>query len=167
MTTNSQTAERELVITRTFDAPRELVWKVWTEAAMITEWFGPIGFKTRVEKQDFRTGGEWCYVMIGPDGTEYPAKGVFQEIVPIERIVATDEFGEDHPALDASPLPQGMVVTELFEDAGPDKTQLTIRIMHASVEDRRRHEEMGVIAGWNETLDKFAETLATVNDPSD
>ncbi|MBW4579472.1 MAG: SRPBCC domain-containing protein [Tildeniella nuda ZEHNDER 1965/U140] len=155
-TTNQ--SDREIIITRIFNAPRELVFKAWTEPKHIEQWFGPAGFTTRVEELDFRPLGHWRYVMIGTDGTEYPSEGVFREIVPPERIVTTDEFGEGiEQVLDAD-LPQGMVVTVLFEDLG-GKTKLTIQVMHETVSDRRKHEEMGVIAGWNSSLDCLSEYL--------
>lgn len=154
-------SEREIVITRIFNAPRELVFKVWTEPKHIEQWWGPKGFKTRVTQMDFRPGGQWRYVMIGPDGTEYPSKGVFREIVPPERIVASDEFDEGiEKVLDAD-LPQGMVSTVIFEDLD-GKTRLTIEIVHETVSDRRKHEEMGVVAGWNSSLDCLDEHLATL-----
>lgn len=155
----STQADREIVITRVFDAPRERVFKAWTEPNQIEQWWGPKGFTTRVTKLDLRPGGQSCYVMIGPDGTEYPSEGVFQEIVPPERIVTTDDFGEGIEKVLEADLPQGMIVTVLFEDLA-GKTRLTIQIEHQSVDDRRKHEEMGVIAGWNSSLDCLEEYLA-------
>lgn len=152
-------SDREIVITRIFNAPRELVFKTWTDPKHIEQWWGPKGFTTRVTKMDFRPGGQWCYVMIAPDGTEYPATGVFQDIVPLERIVTSDEFGEGiEQVLDAD-LPQGMITTVLFEEIA-GKTKLTIRIMHQSADDRRKHEAMGVLEGWNSSLDCLDEYLA-------
>ena len=152
-------ADREIVITRVFDAPRELVWKVWTEAEHVSQWWGPLGFTTRVTELDLRPGGRWRYVMIGPDGTEYPSKGVFREVIPLERIVTSNEFDEGfaHPV--ATDLPSGIVVICLFEDL-VGKTKLTLRIMHPSAEDRRKHEDMGVVPGWNSSLDCLEEYLA-------
>jgi uncharacterized protein YndB with AHSA1/START domain len=98
--------------------------------------------------------------MVGPDGTEYPVKGVFLEIKPPEKIVSTDEFGdgfeEAHPGMD---LPKGIVATALFDDLGA-KTRLTLRITHASSEDRRKHEAMGVVEGWNSSFDCMDDYLA-------
>lgn len=96
--------------------------------------------------------------MVGPDGTEYPSTGVFREVAPLERIVTTDEFEEGHD-YGTEDLPRSVVATCLFEDVG-DQTRLTIRILHRSAEDRRKHEEMGVVAGWNSSLDCLAEHLA-------
>ncbi len=154
----TEPAEMEIVTTRVFDAPRELLWKTWTEAEHVSQWFGPRDFTTRVTELDFRPGGRWRYVMIGPDGTEYPSKGVFREIIPLERIVTTDEFDEGFEPPEATDLPSGIVVTVLFDDLG-DKTKLTLRIMHPTVEDRRKHEEMGVVGGWNSSLDCLEEYL--------
>lgn len=74
--------DREIVITRVFNAPRELVWNVWTEPKHMEQWWGPKGFTTRVIELDLRPGGQWRFVMIGPDGTEYPIKGIFREVIP-------------------------------------------------------------------------------------
>lgn len=153
--------DRTIVITRVFNAPRDLVWRVWTEPAHIAQWWGPKGFTTRVEEMDLRPGGQSRYVMVGPDGTEYPAEGVFREVVPPERIVTTDEFGEDYEQASGIDLPQGMVLTATFEALG-DKTRLTLHIAHPTAEDKRKHEEMGVVAGWNSSFDCMDEYLATL-----
>jgi len=152
--------ELDLVIERVFNAPRELVWKAWTESEHIAKWWGPEGFTTRVEENDFRAGGKTRYVMVGPDGEEYPAGGVLEEIVPLERIVTTDEFeeGYDYKDLKDEDLPQGIVMTVLFEDVG-EKTKLTLLISHPTPEDRRKHEEMGVVAGWHSSFDCLDEYL--------
>src|SRR5262245_63539620 len=91
---SADASDREIVITRVFDAPRDLVWKVWTQPEHVARWWGPRGFTTTVTELDLRVGGRSRYVMKGPDGAEYPVCGVFREIVPFERIVTTDEFGE-------------------------------------------------------------------------
>jgi uncharacterized protein YndB with AHSA1/START domain len=152
-------SDREIVITRVFNAPCKLVFKVWTDPKHVAQWWGPKGFTTRVTELDLRPGGKWRYVMIGPDGTEYPVKGVFREIVPLERIVTSDEFDEGFEKVVNADLPRGIVMTAVFEDL-VGKTKLTLRIMHESVEDRRKHEEMGVIAGWNSSFDCLDEFLA-------
>lgn len=154
------TAKHEIVITRVFAAPRELVWKVWTQPGHVAQWWGPRGFTTVVKALDLRVGGRSEYVMRGPDGTEYPACGTFKEIIPFEKIVATDEFGEgfEAPGVD---LPQGMVTTAVFEDLG-DKTRLVLTISHPTAEDKRKHEAMGVVDGWNSSLDCMDEYLASL-----
>jgi uncharacterized protein YndB with AHSA1/START domain len=156
--------ETRLVITREFAAPRELVWRVWTEPRHLEQWFGPEGFTTRVEALDLRPGGRSRYVMVGPDGAEYPSVGQIVEVVPGERLVTTDEFGEDFAHPDHPDLPEGMILTCLFEDiAGdPPRTLVTLLIDHPTVEQRRKHEEMGVVAGWQSSfgcLDAYLTTL--------
>ena len=154
-------SDRELILTRIFNAPRELLWQVWTEPDHVAQWWGPKGFTTRVTALDFRPGGEWRYVMVGPDGTEYPAKGVFREIVLLERIVSTDEFDEGFESTMDIDLPQGIVTTTIFEDFD-GKTKLTLQILHQTVADRQKHEKMGVVGGWNSSFDCLDEYLATI-----
>jgi uncharacterized protein YndB with AHSA1/START domain len=159
-------SDRAIVITRIFNAPRELVFKAWTEPTQVAQWWGPRGFTTKVTQLDLRPGGHWHYVMIAPNGKEYPAKGVFREVVPFERIVTTDEFDEGFDKVIKADLPQGVMLTALFEDLG-SKTKLTLHILHESIEDRRKHEEMGVIPGWNSSFDCLDEFLATAIAASD
>ena len=97
---------------------------------------------------------------VGPDGKEYPGVSVFKEISPKDRIVATDEFGDRYKEKNPD-VPSGMIVTETFEDLG-GRTKVTISIDHASAADKKKHEEMGVVAGWGSTLDKLEKYLATI-----
>lgn len=154
-------ADREIVITRVFDAPRELVWKAWTEPEQVARWWGPEGFSTRVEELDLRPGGRTRYVMIAPDGAEYPVGGMYIEVVPGEKFVSTDEFGDDFEPPEGIDLPEGMVITCLFEDFG-NQTKLTLTVSHPTAEDRRKHEEMGVVGGWNSSFDCLDRHLAEV-----
>ncbi len=156
----SQTNDREIVITREFDANRELFWEVWTEPKHVERWFGPVGFTTKVTEHDLKPGGKSVYIMIGPDGTEYPGKGVFKEVERPERIVSTDEFGDDFDAKEID-LPEGMILTALFDDLG-EKTKLTLRISHPTPEDRKKHEDMGVVAGWQSSFDKLDKYLSEI-----
>ncbi len=162
LTTDTQ-ADCTIVITRVFNAPRELVFKAWTELQQIEQWWGPKGFTTRVTEFDFRSGGQWRYVMVGSDGTEYPVKGVFHEVLPLERIVTSDEFDEGFDQIAKAERPQGIVVTATFEELDV-KTKLTLQIGHESADDRRKHEEMGVIGGWNSSFDCLDEYLIGVAD---
>ncbi len=151
----TQANSKEIVIERVFDAPRELVWKAWTDPEHVAQWWGPHGMKTRVDELDLRPGGSWRYVMLGPNGTEYPQSGVFKEIVPPETIVMTAEFpyAPDEAA--------EVVLTYHFDDLG-DKTKLTMRIAHPSVEERRKQAAMGVVEGWNANFDSLDAHLATL-----
>ncbi|MEO0827787.1 MAG: SRPBCC family protein [Cyanobacteria bacterium J06642_9] len=149
-------SELEIVITRVFNAPRELVFQVWTEPDHIAQWWGPKGFTTRVTELDLRPGGTWRYVMTSPEGKEYPVKGVFREIIPPERLVTTDRF--DGVSEQGADLPQEMVTTAAFEDLG-NQTKLILTTTHPSVEERRKHEEMGAIGGWNSSFDRLQDYL--------
>ncbi len=82
----SETAEREVVISRLIDAPRELVFEAFTEVRHLSQWWGPDGFTTTTRSFEFRTGGEWVFVMHGPDGTDYSEWISWTEITPPERI---------------------------------------------------------------------------------
>ena len=81
------TKDRELLITRTLDAPIDLVWEVWTKPEHIANWWGPNGFTNTITKMDLTAGGEWDLVMHGPDGTDYKNKSLFKEIIPFKKIV--------------------------------------------------------------------------------
>lgn len=88
----------ELVLTRTFDAPRELVFELWTDPKHLAHWWGPKGFTTTVHEMDVRPGGAWRYSMRGPDGVDYPFNGEFVEVVKLEKLVSigTIHEGPDH-----------------------------------------------------------------------
>lgn len=87
MESNSSTKDREITISRTLNAPVELVWEVWTNPEHIANWWGPNGFTNTITKMDLTPGGEWLLVMHGPDGTDYKNKSIFKEIVPHKKIV--------------------------------------------------------------------------------
>ena len=144
----------EIVIERVFDAPRELVWKAWTDPEHVAQWWGPHGMKTRVDELDLRVGGDWRYVMLGPDGSEYPQRGTFREIDPPETIVTSAVFEV------GSEAPQRQVLTYRFDDLG-EKTKLTMRIEHESAE-LRREQEAFEIEGWSSNFDCLDEHLAAL-----
>ena len=127
----------ELVITRIFDAPRELVWKAWTDPEMAKKWWGPEGFTAPSIKIDLRVGGKYIFCMHGPKGSEWDkdmySAGIYKEIVPDEKLVITDYFsneeGEmtDPTAHGVDPnFPKESTVMVLFEQAGEEKTKLSI-----------------------------------------
>ncbi len=161
--TAHEAAEPELVITRVFDAPRELVWKAWTEPEYFKRWWGPKGFTAPVCTIDLRVGGKYLACMRSSDGQDYWSTGVSKEIVPPERIVCTDSFAdEDGHVVPAthygmSPdFPLEMLVTLTFEEI-QGKTRLTLK--HGGMpfgEDRDNAR-----SGWNESFDKLAEALSS------
>ncbi len=155
MKTQTEISDHQLVITRIFDAPRQLVWEAWTQPEHISQWWGPQGFQTKVLKMEFKPGGEWRYVMTSPKGDEYPVIGRFEEIHAPEKIVSVDDFGEEYKAImDASKLPQKVTTTALFEEV-EGKTRLTLIMTHLTEEDKIKHEKMGAIHGWNASLDNL------------
>ncbi len=158
------TSETRITLERTFNAPRVAVWDAWTRPEMIAAWWGPEIMKTRVDEHDFRVGGKFRYVMVAPDGAEYPAEGYFLEIDAPARLVTTDEFGDDDAAESChDDLPGGMTATCLLEDLGP-ATKLILHLDHQSAEDRARIEAMGAIAGWQSSFDGLAKYLAATSE---
>jgi uncharacterized protein YndB with AHSA1/START domain len=150
-------AARELSLTRTIDAPRDLVFKAWTDPESLTQWWGPHGVTTPVCEMDLRPGGIFRTVVRMPDGTEYPHQGVFLEIVKPERIVFTDAFEDAW-------TPSGkafMTVIVSFENQD-DKTRYTARVLHWSAADREAHEQMGFHKGWGESADRFEAVVAAL-----
>ncbi|MFI5202676.1 MAG: SRPBCC domain-containing protein [Candidatus Kapaibacterium sp.] len=121
--------DREMSATRMLNAPRELVWKVVTDPDHIKHWWGPNGFSLTTHEFEMRTGGEWNFTMHGPDGTDYRNEMVFEEIVPMERIVFTH-----------GPTPKFQMFISLF-DRG-DKTELHWRNVFNTTEDYQRAVEI-------------------------
>src|SRR5713101_3055168 len=116
-----ETADREIVITRVFDAPRERVFEAMTDPKQVVQWWGPKGFTTTIEKMDVRPGGVWKHVMHGPDSTDYPNKSVFTEVVKPGRIVYSHGGGKK-----GGPAAQ-FQATWTFEAQGA-KNRLTLRM---------------------------------------
>jgi uncharacterized protein YndB with AHSA1/START domain len=120
----AELAARSLVFHRRFRAPRELVFRVWTEMGHVGEWWGPDGFTTTTREMDVRPGGVWRFTMHGPDGTDYPNRIVYLEVMPSERLVYRHEPDkEDEPV--------NFTVTVLFEQQGPD-TAMTMSMVFPS-----------------------------------
>jgi len=150
-----QTADREIVLTRTFDAPRDLVFRAWTESIHIAQWWGPSGFRTTVYEMEVRPGGAWRFVMHGPDGRDYKNKIVFREIVKNERLTYT-HFGEDDD-------PHQFEVAVTFESEGVN-TKLTLRSIFPTAAERDRVvQEYGAIDGGKQTLERLAQHLSKMS----
>jgi len=128
--TAAQPGERELVITHVFDAPRDLVWKTFTEPDHLKHWWGPKGFTTHVHKLELRPGGVFFYSQKMPDGREMYGKWVYREVVPPERLVIVSSFTDDKENLVRHPLspnwPLEMLGTSTFTE-NQGRTTLTIR----------------------------------------
>jgi uncharacterized protein YndB with AHSA1/START domain/uncharacterized damage-inducible protein DinB len=152
---------RDLVITRIFDAPRELVWRAWTDPQQMMRWWGPPTFTTPVCSMDLRVGGKYLYCMQSPEGQQFWSTGIYREIAPPELLVFTDSFADEQGNVVAAShygmgddFPLEMVVTVTLEAIG-DQTKMTLR-----------HEglpagEMGdmTMEGWNGSFDKLADSL--------
>jgi uncharacterized protein YndB with AHSA1/START domain len=159
MPTKSQNAstltlpsDREIVMTRDFDAPRELVFKAYTDPDAIPQWWGLRANTTTVAMMDVRPGGRWRFVQRDPAGVEYGFNGEYREVVPPERLVSTFEF---------EGLP-GHVVTDTatFIALPGGRTRVTVTSHFASQEDRDGMLQSGMEGGANETWDRLAELLA-------
>jgi uncharacterized protein YndB with AHSA1/START domain len=156
-----RSARSELVITRVFDAPRELVWKAWSEPEHFNRWWGPKDYTCPFCEMDLRVGGKYLNCMRSPEGQEYWSTGVYREIVPLERIVFTDCFADERgnvvPATHygmSSDFPLEMLVSVTLEDQG-GRTKITLK--HSGLP--AGPEGQGAQQGWNESFDKLAESL--------
>jgi uncharacterized protein YndB with AHSA1/START domain len=158
MTTNKTTTAtegRDLILTRILDAPREKVFKTWTDPALLKQWFAPLPWTTPTVETDVRVGGSSLVVMRGPDGNESPNRGVYLEVVENERLVFTDGFTK---AWQPSEKPF-MTVVLTFEDQG-GQTKYTARVQHWTVADREAHEKMGFHQGWAMCTEQLAALVA-------
>ncbi len=153
----TDSAQRVLVITRVFDAPRELVFKAWSEPERLVQWFGPKGFtSTVVGSMDPRPGGAYRFHMRGPDESDHWVQGVYREIVEPERIVCTYVWTD---ATGNSTRPETLL-TLTFEEHG-QKTKLTLhQAVFESITARDAHEE-----GWTSSLERLTEYLANPRQP--
>jgi len=147
-------AERELTITRVFDAPRALVFKAWTDAAQLAQWWGPKGFTNPVCEIDARVGGALRIHMRAPDGTIYPMKGEIRELVPPERLtftnIAVDEAG--HHIIEG-------FTTVTFADEG-SKTKMILHTRGSAVVEKAVAYLQGMEMGWTMSIDKLQALLA-------
>lgn len=149
------TGDRDIVQVRTFDAPRELVFDAWTAPEKIGRWWGPDGFTTTTFGMDFRPGGMWKFVMHGPDGTDYPNRIVYSDIVEPERLMYAHGESEDNPA--------EFHTTVTFDDIDGSRTQLTMRMVFTSKEARDKTvEEHHALEGGKQTLARLAAFLEQV-----
>lgn len=161
-------AQNGLTITRIFDAPREFVWKAWTDPELITKWWGPEGFTSPSAKVDLQVGGKAIFAMRGPVGSEWDrvmySSGVYKEIIPYEKIVTTDYFSDAEgnmiePSAEGQDpnFPKEMTITILFEEVENGKTKLSV--IYPKPETKEQMESMlksGMEEGWSSSLNKLA-----------
>ncbi len=158
MTTNKTTVtaepgKLEVVITREFDAPRELVFKAITNPELLSQWWGPRYLSTIVDKMDVRPGGQWRFIQRDAQGNAYAFHGVYHEILAPERIIDTFEFEglpeTGHVALETMKL----------EELPGGRTRLTTQSVFQSLADRDGMLQSGMESGLNDTHDRLSELL--------
>lgn len=149
----SPAPEKEMSASRTFAAPRELVWKAWTDPEAISNWWGPEGFTTTTEVMDLRPGGVWKHTMHGPDGTDYPNHTEYIEVVEPERLVYRNS-GRKEGEYDIS-----FISTVTFDEVD-GKTEVTLSAVFDTAEMRKiAAEKYGALEGLQQMLVRFAEHL--------
>jgi len=147
----------ELTLARLIDAPREKLYRAWTDPALIPLWFCPKPWGVSKAETDVRPGGASLIVMRGPDGQEFPNRGVYLEVVPNEKLVFTDAYVA---AWEPSEKPF-MTAILTFEDEG-GKTRYTARVRHWTAEDVAQHEAMGFETGWGIATDQLEELVKDI-----
>jgi uncharacterized protein YndB with AHSA1/START domain len=169
MAANKQAASKDFVLSRVFDAPRDQVWKAFTEPKRMQQWWGPKGVKVVASKMDLRPGGAYHYAMQTPDGKVMWGKFAYREIVPPSRLVFINSFSDEkggitrHPISPSWPLELLSIFT--FEEQPGGKTKFTIRwsTHSATVDDQKTfdagHDSM--TQGWSGTMDQLAVYLKT------
>ena len=163
ITKNTVNETERMVVTRVFDAPRELVWKAWTEPKYVMQWSGPKGFTAPVCEMDFRVGGKSLFCMKAPDGQEFWNAVKYHEIVLHEKIVSSmyfsdskgnkvdaEELGIEHEAIEDT------TDVTIFEDLGNGQTKL----IFIGSEPMENAKNSGQLEGWNQILDKIAAVVA-------
>lgn len=152
-TITAEPGKQEMFITREFDAPRELVFKVITDPELLAQWWGPRYLSTIVEKMDVRPGGQWRYIQRDAEGHEYAFHGVYHEVLAPERIIDTFEF---------EGLPEtGHVTMETMrlEELPGGRTRLVTQSVYQTIMDRDAVLQSGMESGVNETYERLSELL--------
>jgi uncharacterized protein YndB with AHSA1/START domain len=148
----AEEGKQEIACTRILDAPRDLVFRVYTDPEQMPNWWGPRDLKTVVETMEVKPGGMWRVTHVDPGGNEFAFKGVYHEVRPSERLVHTLEF-EGMPG-------HVLLETVTFEDLGDGRTKLTDVSVFQSVEDRDGMVRSGMERGAAESFDRLEELLA-------
>jgi uncharacterized protein YndB with AHSA1/START domain len=162
-------SSKDFVISRVFDAPRDLMWKAFTEPERMRHWWGPKGFKVIASKMDLRVGGTYHYGLESPDGKPMWGKFVYREITPPERLVFISSFSDENGGVTRHPMapnwPLEMLSTFTFEEQPGGKTKFTVRwVPYNPTEEETKVFEAGrdsMIQGWSGTLEQLAAYLAT------
>ncbi len=143
-TQTAAVGDRELRLTRLIDAPREAVYRAWTDPELLKRWFAPLPWTTPEAELDVRPGGANRIVMRSPEGQDMPNTGAYLEVAPNRKLVFTDAYQGGWTPREGKPF---TTVVLTFEDEG-GKTRYTARVLHWTAEDRETHEKMGFHQGW-------------------
>jgi uncharacterized protein YndB with AHSA1/START domain len=166
--TLTETKSADFVISRVFNAPRDLVWKCFTDPQHMKQWWGPKGFANFSSKMDFRAGGRYHYGLKSPDGMTMWGRMIYREIVPPEKIVFINSFSDEQGGLSRHPMapswPIEMLSIFTFEEQPGGKTKFTVRWSphNATAEEQRTFDEGhgSMNQGWSGTLDQLEAHLA-------
>lgn len=151
------TNDRELIISRVFNAPKELVFKAWSSCEQLKHWWGPKEWPMHECTMDFRVGGEWRYCLRGPnDGDESWGKAIYREIDNPEKIAYKDHFTDSEGHINKE-MPELFVTVEFVDQEG--KTRMINTTLFDTPETREKIEEMGAVEGWNSSLDRLEHHL--------
>ena len=151
--TVSLPADDQILITREFDAPAQLVWKAWTTPEVVRRWWHANRGEMTVAEIDLRIGGTWRYAMVTPEGFEVAFHGEFREIVPNERLVSTEVY---------EGFPEGEAVDTMTLTEENGRTTLTILVQHSSKANRDAHIESGMEAGLQDALDLLEQAAVSL-----
>lgn len=154
--TYSDQIEREIVLTRVYDAPKKMVFNAFTEQGALDEWFGPSGFTSTTEEFNFKVGGLWRFKFTAPDGAIYGNRIEYKEISPYDRLAF-------YHGSDADGDPNRFYVTITFDEQQNKKTVLTLRQLHPSKERRNAGVGFGAVEYGFQTLEKLAGFLSKEN----
>ncbi len=146
---STDASNRTLTIHRTFDAPIQLLWQVWTQPEHIAQWWAPQGMSIDIVEHNFQVGGRWEYAMQMPNGQTFTSDGVYSVIVELEKIFSSANF---------KPMTEGIEMQSLFTAEG-DKTHLTFHCIHPTEEYCRQQEKMGFYNGWGSVFDRLNDYL--------
>jgi uncharacterized protein YndB with AHSA1/START domain len=149
--------DRDLVLSRLIDAPREKLFRAWTEPALLMQWFAPQPWTTPEAELDVRPGGGSRIVMRSPEGQDMPMHGVYLEVVPGTKLVFTDAYVR---AWEPAPKPFMTVIVTLADEGG--QTRYTARVRHWTEADKAQHEAMGFHQGWGQCLDQLTALAASM-----
>ncbi len=140
----------EIRIVRIYDAPVKAVWEAWTDPAQVAQWWGPRGFTLTTHSKELRVGGHWIYTMHGPDGTDYPNKTIYHEVIERQRLVYDHGGNDDRP-------PLFRVAVDFVDLQGRTRMEMTMRC--ATPEEAQATRQIIRKAGGNSTWDRLAEYL--------